>query len=254
MENNYKLTLAYEGTHYYGWQQTIDGPSIEETLKNALEQLLRHPITLQAASRTDRGVHAAGQVVNFRSSNTPFSPLSLLQSLNKILPKDISITGLEIAPFAFHPTLDSTGKEYHYTLRNHTTADPFTRHRAWHIPRPLNLSLMHQAATHLLGTHDFTAFTNTRFPKHENTVCTLDEINIEALENHTLCIRIIGDHFLYKMVRNIVGTLAYTGLEKISPSSLPTILTQRERKSGGVTAPAHGLTLARVFYPSHESH
>ena len=247
-KQNYKITLAYDGTYYYGWQKNIDGPSIEKTLFDALTRLLQHPTPLQAASRTDRGVHAEGQVVNFFTQNKPLSLQLFLHSLNKILPEDITVTSLEKALPTFHPTLDATGKEYHYSLTNTYSQDPFHRHFSWHVPQQLSLEPMRIAATHFLGTHDFSSLTNTRFPKHENTVCTLETIDISEQTNHRLHIRVIGDHFLYKMVRNLVGTLIHVGQGKLDANTIPTILQKKDRTYAGITAPANGLRLIQVFY------
>lgn len=248
MHRNYKLTLSYVGTHYFGWQKTIDGPSIEKSLEDALRLLLKHEITLQAASRTDRGVHAEGQVVNFFSSYTPPSTATFLRSLNQLLPRDIKVTSLEIMPLSFHPTLDALGKEYNYSITNAHTFDPFSRDHAWHVPQPLCLTLMREAAPLLLGTHDFSAFTNTCFPKPSNPFCTLSQIEILSLPAHQILIRILGDHFLYKMVRNLVGALVYVGLKKISVAAIPHILASKDRKLAEMTAPAAGLRLKHVRY------
>ena len=253
-KHNYKMTLAYEGTRYYGWQKNLDGPSIEESLEETLSLLLQHPISLQAASRTDRGVHAEGQVINFFSTNKTLSPRDLLRSLNKILPKDITVTSLEKALPTFHPTLDAAGKEYHFSICNHSTQDPFHRHVSWHVPKKLSLEPMRTAATYFLGTHDFSSLTNTRFPKHKQTVCTLKTLEITKQTHHRLHIRVIGDHFLYKMVRNLVGTLVQVGQGKLDPKTIPTILQKKDRKQAGVTAPACGLRLAYVIYKKTPFH
>lgn len=245
------MTLAYDGRCYLGWQVTKMGPSIEETLRLTLEKILQHPIILQAASRTDAGVHAEGQVVNFYSSK-PCLDHRLHLSLNSLLPKDISILSIEKAPIAFHPTLDVIGKEYHYYFSLGQSQLPHHRYYAWHIPYSLNLIEMQQAYSHLIGTHDFRAFCNsknstsyTHFQRH------IDSIFLDVLADGRLRIAIRGHHFLYKMVRNIVGTLIYVGRGKFTSDDLRTILHSHQRSLAGVTAPAHGLFLYRVFYPDH---
>ncbi len=243
MKRNIKLILAYEGTRYLGWQKTAMGPSIEEELEKVLKQILRHPVNLQAASRTDAGVHAEGQVVNF-FTEAEVSLERLQKSLNGLLPKDISVLKMEEAEEAFHPTLGSRGKEYHYAVCLGSTQLPFYRNFSWHFSYPVNVEEMKKAALHLKGRHDFSAFTNE---SQENNVREIFDIVIESEENR-LKIRVSGNNFLYKMVRNIVGTLLYVGCGKLSEKDVPAILKSKDRTLAGVTAPAVGLVLKEVFY------
>lgn len=244
---NIKLILAYFGLPFMGWQKTPMGPSIEESLETALQKILQHPVQLQAASRTDAGVHAKGQVVNF-STDKELDLKNLLRSLNRMLPKEISVVEAEACPDNFHPTLDTTKKEYHYLICHGPHQLPFHRHTSWHFPYSLNLDRMQKAARLLLGTHDFSAFCNERKLWDRDPVCTLESIAIHPLETNRLAIAIIGDHFLYKMMRNLAGTLAYAGCGKIDPEQIRAILAGKDRTQAGVTAPAHGLILHRVFY------
>jgi tRNA pseudouridine38-40 synthase len=247
MVKNIKLILAYEGTRYLGWQKTAMGLSIEEELEKALAQILQHPVKLQAASRTDAGVHAEGQVVNFFTESE--MPLDKLQkSLNSLLPKDISVLKIEEAPEAFHPTLDCRGKEYHYSVCTGSTQLPFHRQFSWHFSYPLDLEAMQKAAEALLGKHDFSAFTNE---KQEDNVREIFAIQIEPLDGR-LKIRVSGNNFLYKMVRNIVGTLLYAGCGKLPWQEVPSIIASKDRTRAGVTAPAHGLVLKEVIYDKSE--
>src|SRR5579872_2350578 len=243
-QNNIKLIVSYEGTAYLGWQKTAMGPSIEASLERVLEQVLQETIQLQAASRTDAGVHAASQVVNFKT-NKNIDLRRLQHSLNYLLPKDISITFIENTLTAFHPTLDACGKEYHYHLCNNAYQLPFHRHFSWHFPQCLSQEKMVKGAKMLIGEYDFSAFCN-RLPAHEashaqeNRVRRIDSIEILPLPHHRLRISVKGNHFLYKMVRNIVGTLVYVGCGKIPVEALFDILQSRDRTRAGVTAPAHG--------------
>lgn len=242
-QRNIKLILAYEGTRYLGWQKTIAGPSIEEELEKAAAQILRHRVNLQAASRTDSGVHAEGQVVNFFTERD--MPLDKLQKgLNSLLPSDISVLKIEEAPETFHPTLQNVGKEYHYFVCLGSTQLPFYRNFSWHFIYPINSEEMKKAAAHLIGKHDFSALTNE---KQEDNVREIFDIAIEVLDGR-LKIRVSGNNFLYKMVRNIVGTLLYVGCGKLSAEQIPKILKSKDRTLAGVTAPAHGLVLKEVFY------
>lgn len=228
-----KLILSYDGTGYFGWQKTRMGPSIQETLAEALFKLTQEKIVPEAASRTDRGVHALGQTIHFKSEK----PVTL-RGLNALLPPDIRALRLEVAADDFHATLNAVGKEYRYRLDTGAVEDPFQRLYAWHVHVPLDWEKMREAAKSLLGTHDFSAFANE---PEENPICTLSAIEFEGG-----CIRLKGDRFLYRMARNLAGTLVYVGLGKIR--DVASILSSKDRKQAGVTAPAHGLTLYEVFY------
>ncbi len=241
-----KLILAYEGTHYLGWQKTKEGLSIEGELEKVLTRLLQHPITLQAASRTDRGVHALYQVVGF---HTPTSPnlFRLKRALHGLLPKDIALTAIEIVPDTFHPTLDATYKEYHYHLSFEEVLLPHERNFLWHYPYPLDLQKMEKSFCHFIGEKDFTSLTND---KVINPIRKVREIEIVILRPRRVFFKITGNSFLYKMVRNIVGTLVYIGLGKIDGEKIPAILQSKDRRRMGMTAPAQGLFLAKVEYPT----
>ena len=247
MNKNIKLHLSYDGSRYHGWQKTSEGPSIEETLETALIKILQHPISLQAASRTDAGVHAEDQVVNFYTDKHPLNLERLHKSLNQLLPKDIKINTFTLTEDTFHPTLDSIAKEYHYHITTHPCLSPFKRHFFWHFPKQLDLELMNQAATFLLGKQDFQAFTNFRKPPYKDTIREIFSIQF-IQDKEDLCIQIKGNSFLYKMVRNIVGTLCYIGCHKIALQELPAILEGKKRKHAGITAPASGLVLKRIYY------
>ena len=250
MPHNVTLTLAYDGAHFYGWQKTEAGPSIEETLQTVLERLLQEPITLQATSRTDRGVHAEGQVVNFFTTKTP----PTLHSINALLPNSLIVLELRLMPERFHPTLDVKKKLYTYTISNTPTQLPFHRHYAWHIPTPLDLFAMKRAASHLIGEQDFAAFCNVHpHQKPTNTTRSIESIEFTPLPQHQLKIEVVGNHFLYKMVRNLVGTLVYVGRGKLHAEEIPQILAWKAReRNGGITAPAHGLTLTEIFFEEAE--
>jgi tRNA pseudouridine38-40 synthase len=249
-QNNIKLTVAYDGNNYVGWQKTRWGQSIEETLEKALTQILQHPICLQAASRTDAGVHANGQVVNFFTPRKDLCLKKLIIGLCALLPKDIAVLNAELAPFDFHPTLHSVKKEYHYYVCNGTTQLPQHRYFSWHYPPLLNISAMREGASLLIGEHDFSAFCNfKKNHKYKHFIRHLLEITIVELPDQRIRFEVIGNHFLYKMVRNLIGTLVYVGCQKIEVSAILNILKSGDRTQGGVTAPAHGLFLEKIYYP-----
>lgn len=246
-KHNYKLLVAYDGTPFFGWQKTKTGPSIEESLESTLAIILQERPSLQAASRTDRGVHAEGQVVHFIS--TQEIDIATLQfKCNRLLPKEIAIKQIEKVHPSFHPTLDSKAKEYRYRICNAPTQLPFLRPFSWHLPHPMNLEQMKLAADALIGTKDFSALSNHRFPAHKTTQCTLMSIAFLQEEHQLLTICMKGDRFLYKMARNLAGLLAAAALGKCNPSEIPRILLEKKRALAPMTAPAHGLLLYEVFY------
>lgn len=241
---NVKIVLSYEGTHYLGWQKTKMGPSVEEALEKALFQIYHVHFHIQAASRTDAGVHAQGQVVNVF---LPFIKdiFRLQKGLNALLPSDIRVISLEIMPSDFHPTLNAVGKQYLYFVCNRETQFPVYRNFSWRFPYALDLEAMQSAALYFLGEHDFSAFCNLRTTDGRRTITSID---ITPLAENRFKFSIEGTRFLYKMVRNIVGTLVYVGCKKLLIKDIPSIIQSRDRKNAGMTAPAHGLTLAKVFY------
>jgi tRNA pseudouridine38-40 synthase len=244
---NIVLVIAYDGSHFLGWQKNPYGNSIEKTLQDVLEKIFQEPISLQAASRTDAKVHAKSQVVNFFLKQD-FSDLSLLQNkLNKMLPKEICVLAVEEKPISFHPSLDALAKEYHYFLSTAPILSPWNAPYVWHHKKPLDIEKMVRASHHLLGTHNFSAFTND---EPLDPYRTLYRINIIPMENQLLRIEIEGTSFLYNMVRIIVGTLANIGSEKISENTIIDILKSKKRKNSGETAPPHGLFLIKLVYPS----
>lgn len=248
-QNHYKLVIAYDGTDFKGWQDNHRDPSIEKTLRLTLEKILQHPVTLEAASRTDAGVHAEGQVVTFSSPCLRKSPDKFILSLNALLPPSIRGLSLEEVEGTFHPTLAARGKEYHYKVCFGPVMSPHQRWTTWHTPGPLNITSMQKACELMTGTHDFAAFCNILSERQfTSTFRTLQCVELDLINMHTLNIRVMGESFLYKMVRNIAGTLVYVGRGKIDLNSVPSLLKGGKRPEAGVTAPAHGLTLVRVFY------
>lgn len=245
---NIVLKVSYDGTAYLGWQKTPDGKSIEETLESAITRILNHRVQLQAASRTDAGVHAQSQFVNFFTEKS-IALYRLAFGINALLPKDIVILDIFDADLGFHPTLDCHLKEYAYNICFGRTQSPLRRHYSWHTPPELDLAAMNRSAKLLTGTHDFEAFCNVRRNFiYKDYVRDVSSITLEPLPDSRLLITICGKNFLYKMVRNIVGTLVHIGQGKISEKEIPHLLESRDRRLIGVTAPGHGLCLQRVIY------
>lgn len=246
--HNLVLEVAYDGTNYLGWQKTESGASIEEELEKALKRILQHDVQLQAASRTDRGVHASGQIVNFFTERT-VDLKNLHKSLLQLLPADIAVLSLHEAPLEFHPTTQSVGKEYRYHIANCPVLLPKKRFTYWHIKQPLDKELMKRALKFIKGTHDFKTFCNFRKGlSYSSTTRTITEAELIEEDTDHFYIKLSGDHFLYKMVRNLVGTAVYIGLGKLNLEDLQHIMESKKRAEAGITAPAHGLFLHQVFY------
>lgn len=246
-QHNIRIVVAYDGSSYLGWQKTRMGPSIQGTLQQTLEQILQHPITIEGASRTDTGVHAEGQSAHFFTSKA-IDPLKLQHSLNKMLPVDIRVLMLFQVDDRFHSTHDCISKEYHYHLCMGAIQLPRYRFISWHCPLPMDIAAMQTAAAKLVGRHDFAAFCNASKDADEDTVRELYRLEVQTLDDNRLRLVIEGNRFLYKMVRNLAGTLVYVGQGKITASEIPLLLAHKKRQAMGVTAPAHGLTLVKVRY------
>lgn len=244
---NIRLTVAYDGTLYHGFQRQPEfhGPTIQGTLEAVWKKLVDEDVTLNTAGRTDTGVHAAGQVVNFcTSARIPVDKIP--KAFNSLLPRDIRILAAEIMPEEFHARYSARWKRYEYRIDNRPIPDVFTRLYALHEPIPLDLKKMQEAAKYLEGRHNFKAFSAAGgvSKTFERTlyVCRIED------EDQYLRITCIGDGFLYNMVRIISGTLLYVGKGRIQPDEIPDILLSQDRKRGGVTALAQGLTLSYVHY------
>lgn len=245
----HKILLSYEGTFFYGWQKTASGPSIQESLEKALCVITGETTTVEGCSRTDRGVHALGQVASFSTFLPITCYIKFQKSLNSLLPKTISIRHIEEARQDFHPGLDALSKEYTYYICTSQQQLPEYRLYSWHSTYPLNLFLMQEAGRLLTGTHDFASFTNKRADKkYTDTIRRLDSCRVESLPGERLQITLIGNHFLYKMARNLVGTVFYIGRGKIALNDLSALLQKKEQLHVGITAPACGLWLANIIY------
>ena len=247
--SNIILTVAYDGTQFYGFQKTPTDSSVDGELEQALVTILQNKVLLQAASRTDRGVHASGQIVNFFTSKNP-NLQKLHRSLNQLLPEDLAVLKVKEAPFfEFHPTLHAKAKVYHYQIYSSPTLMPYHRFTHWHIPTALNLDLMRKACSLFIGSHDFKAFCNQRKGLcYKDTVREISNLEIIEVEKNRLRIEITGTNFLYKMARNISGTLVYVGMEKLQLADIKNIISKKIRVEAGITAPAQGLFLHQVLY------
>jgi tRNA pseudouridine38-40 synthase len=243
--NNYKMTVQYDGTRYSGWQrQGNTAQTIQYKLEQALGRLLDEPVEVSGSGRTDAGVHALGQVANFKTEKV-ISCEEFLIRLNGALPEDIAVTSLSLASPRFHARLGAKEKTYRYTVNMSPVQDVFRRRYEYQLPGPLDLAAMEQAANLLLGTHDFRGFSTGHTKK--STVRYLKSIEF-VRDGNKLYITFTGNGFLYNMVRILTGTLIEVGQGTRNPDSVLTVFETKDRQLAGYTAPAQGLCLMHVTY------
>lgn len=242
---NIKLIIEYDGTAYHGWQHQPRHISIQQTLKEKIEIIVKEKINLIGASRTDAAVHALAQAANFKTRSR-MNENQWLKALNSLLPPDIAIKKVAIAPSDFHARFSARGKTYKYQILNQPIPSALCRNYVWHIPYPLKVNEMRKAAKFLIGKHDFSSFRASSCSA-ENPVRTIKKLTITKKDGFIKFI-IEADAFLHHMVRNIVGTLVEVGMGRLPPDAIKTILHARDRKKAGRTAPPQGLFLVKVIY------
>ena len=242
---NIKLTVEYDGTNYCGWQIQLNGESIQAALERAVSTFLGTPTRVTGSGRTDAGVHALGQVVNF-FSDKEFEPHRIRRGLNALTPFDITIKEVEIVADSFDARRDGRSRVYEYHILNRSTPSPFYLNRAWHVHEPLSVNAMREAIPCLLGEHDFSSFRaagcDAAHPVRKVYANSLDQ------RGELLVYTIEATAFLRHMVRNIVGTLVEVGQGLRMAQSFIDLLEARDRTKAGITAPAHGLYLMKVRY------
>lgn len=245
---NIKVTLAYDGTNYFGFQEQRGTPyqTIQGIVEDRLSKLAKREIRVIGAGRTDTGVHARGQVINFEAGSWTIGAERVAYALRSLLPGDIvALESAEVDP-SFHARFSAIAKSYRYTIYNGKIPSPFHRLYSYHVPFPLDEGAMRQGAKYLLGRHDFSAFRALGTPV-KSTVRTILESRVNRVGD-MVYIDVRGDGFLYHMVRMIAGTLIRVGKGKIPPDEVADILISGDSLRGGPTAPARGLCLERVEY------
>lgn len=240
-----KLTIAYRGTRYHGFQRQPNVRTVQGALETALAKILNGFTTVYGCSRTDTGVHANMFCLHLHTERT-IPPKNLVRALNGELPDDISVLACAEMPPDFHARFDCIGKEYCYRIHNHESKHPFATDLALHYRRPLDFERIRPAAQAIIGTHDFRSFC-AQANETSNTVRTIYDVSLHR-DGSQVAIYISGDGFLYNMVRIFVGTLLDINEGKIPPDAMPQILAAHDRLAAGRTAMAHGLYLNRVFY------
>ncbi len=248
-EYKYKVIVAYDGTHYNGWQIQTNGVAIQNVLQNTIQQITQTSTHITGAGRTDAGVHAKGQVAHFVVNN-PLDLFRLKHSLNRLLPADIRVIDITEVPLNFHARYSATSKIYHYHLHLGPVNDPFQRHYRWHLRHPVNIELLRKAALYFIGTHDFTTFANDSVGgiARRDPVRTIYRLDVVLEEEGGVRLEFSGNGFLYKMVRNIVGTLVDAASGEIDLEEIPPLFAAKDREQAGRGAPAHGLFLIQVNY------
>lgn len=247
---NIALCIEYDGTHFKGWQAQKSPPirSVERVITQAIEYVANHPIELFCAGRTDAGVHAKNQIINFHTT-AERSDYGWIMGINSNLPDDCAVKWLQYVPHEFHARFSATSRQYQYVINRFRFRSALTRNFQTHIQHPLNIIAMKEAAQYLIGEHDFSAFRSSECQSN-TTIREMYAIVIEQ-KDELLFINVHANAFLHHMVRNIVGVLLAVGTEKKLPIYAKQVLLSKDRAQGGITAPPQGLYLINVRYPDH---
>lgn len=240
-----KLTVAYDGTDYCGWQIQKNGITVEEVVNRALSRLTGEEITVVGASRTDAGVHARGNVAVF-DTDTRIPAERIAYAVNALLPEDVVVVRSEEVPAGWHPRKCVSVKTYEYRILNKEFPDPVRRRDTYFVSFSLDIERMRRAAEYLKGEHDFKSFCSAQTAV-ETTVRTIYDLDIKK-EGEIITIRVRGNGFLYNMVRIIAGTLAGVGRGYFEPEDMERMLEAKDRTQAGVTAPPQGLILVGIEY------
>ncbi len=241
---NLKLVIHYDGTNYHGWASQPETATVQGTIEEAIKKLTGQPVKINGSSRTDAGVHALGQVANFRI-DSPVPTENFSNALNNLLPADITIADVCEMPEGFDAISDTVQKRYDYLI-NTAPIRPVLARNQWHRPGQLDIEKMQQGAQRLIGKKDFKSFASSA-DQRESSVRTISLCQVEQ-EEDIIKISVAADGFLYNMVRNIVGTLVEVGRGRWEPEMIDTILEAKDRNAAGPIAPACGLCLMEIFY------
>ncbi len=243
----YRLTIEYDGTGLVGWQRQPEGVSVQGALEAAIAAFCGERVTVHGAGRTDAGVHALAQVAHVDLSRA-MPPETIRGAVNHhVRPQAISVLAVEEAPDDFHARISARGRVYCYRILNRRAPPALERGRVWHVAPPLDLAAMRDGAAHLIGHHDFSTFRDS-LCQAKSPVKTLDALDFTQAGDE-IHIEARARSFLHHQVRNMVGTLKLVGLGSWRPEDVATALAARDRRAGGPTAPAAGLTLIAVHYP-----
>jgi tRNA pseudouridine38-40 synthase len=244
----FKLTLEYDGTDFNGWQiQANAERTVQAVLEKALSKIFKKKrVVVIGSGRTDKGVHARGQVAHFRVQ-TLMPPKEILPALNYNLPYDLAVVKVEEVGADFHAQFSARSKTYSYTIVNRSFQSPLERRTSLFLPRKISLKRLRDEAALLVGKHDFTSFANVDLSRTCDAVRTIHRLEIRKRKDH-IVITIEADGFLYKMVRNIVGTLLGVAAGRFAPGSVKKMLKAKDRRAAGMAVLPQGLCLEEVKY------
>jgi tRNA pseudouridine38-40 synthase len=247
MTQRLKLTVAYDGSAFGGWQSQPHRKTVQDELERAILRISGARVRIHGAGRTDSGVHALAQCAHVDLPNRRLAAPKWTKALNGVLPPTIRVLRCRYVSPDFHARYSAKGKTYRYRIWAGPILPPLELNRAWHVPTPLNLDLLRAAAEKFTGKHDFAGFAAKRGKEEENTVRTIWSLHVRR-RGPLISIEISGDGFLYKMVRLIVGGLIQVGLEKQRPSKIEADLKSGRANGVRLAAPGDGLYLVRVWY------
>ncbi len=245
----YKITIEYDGSGYVGWQKQPDQPnkSIEELIEKAIFAMSGEVVKLNCAGRTDAGVHALGQVADFNLEKNDYSEHRIIMGLNQhLLNQKIAIINCQIVDDSFHSRFDAVSRTYIYKIINRSAKLTLDQNRAWHVPIPLDIKKMQQAADLLIGEQDFSSFRDSKCQSN-TPIKTINVIDISH-NDQQIAIKINAKSFLHHMVRNIVGTLYLVGSQQMQLDEFSEVIAAKDRTKSGQNAPAHGLYLYEIEY------
>lgn len=245
------MTVAYDGTTFHGFAVNPGVSTVGGALVDALERVLRHRVDLTCAGRTDKGVHAHGQVIDFLTT-AEVDLGGLVRAVNALCSPDIAVRQPRLVPESFSSRFDATSRRYRYTIHNSPIPDPFTVNTAWHVKEPMEIDRLRLACDPFIGTHDFSSFCRKATAAdgaEKSLVRDVHEARWDIGPDGRLTFWIEASSFCHQMVRSIVGTIVDVGVGKLTPGDVTGILAARDRAAAGPVAPPHGLTLWHVAYP-----
>jgi tRNA pseudouridine38-40 synthase len=242
-----KLTIAYDGRPFSGWQSQPNENGIQDHLKRAFSQIVSAPVKLHGAGRTDSGVHALGQVAHIEVPRQKMNPARWISAVNAYLPAEIRVIRCQFAPAKFHAQYSAIGKVYRYRIWNDPVFHPLEVGRSWHVPQPLDLDILRAASDRLIGTHDFASFAANRGQPSVTTTRTIHQIRIRH-QKELVVLEFDGNGFLYRMVRMLAGTIVRIASRRAEISWIVELLNHPGKTKTNSTAPAGGLYLVKVKY------
>lgn len=242
--HKYKIILEYDGTNFHGWQKQKNAKTVQETVSLAAQKFLGVPVDIQGAGRTDAGVHALAQTAHLETSRI-VDPETLRAGLNGVLPESINILSIENAPPRFHARHHAASRSYLYLISRRRSA--FARRYAWWVPGPLDCETMQQALETFRGFHDFVSFADKRMEKGSSTTVSIEDLQLRECGD-IIALRVVGSHFLWKMVRRITGVVVAAGCGTLAMYDVKRMLLSYSEMPKQLTAPPHGLFLEKVLY------